>query len=30
MNNVTLIRSNNMKLKYGYATQLVVSHTNLL
>ena len=30
MNNATLIRSNNMKLKYEYATQLFVSHTKLL
>ena len=30
MNNATLIRCNNMKLQYQYATQLFVSHTKLL
>ena len=30
MNDATLIRSNNIKLRYEYATQLLVSHTKLL
>ena len=30
MNDATLIKSNNMKLKYEYATQLLLSRTKLL
>ena len=30
MNNATLTRNNGMKLKYEYATQLIVIHSKLL